>query len=145
MLLLSSLSMHFFIQKTPERSWMKRRILNVITFLFTLLNLLTVDTERYLKINIWKSVFENSPGIYFESIRNLKFTGNKYHLVSFIKIEDTILIYNSISQMCKSAVLNSKSKNNHFCLEITNNDRFENRNIIIIKLIQEINAVHKKR
>ena len=38
--------------------------------------------------------------------------------------------------MYKSAVLNYK--NTHFCLKITNNDRFENQKVIITKLIQEI-------
>ena len=71
----------------------------------------TIDTERHLI-----TIFENPPGIYFEPIRNLKFTETKYHLVSFIKVEDTILIYTSISQMYKSAVLNCKNKNTHFCL-----------------------------
>ena len=71
------------------------------------------------------TIFENSPGIQFEPIRILKFTETKYHLVYFIKIEDTVLIYTFISQMYKSAVLNCKNKNTHFCLEITNNDRFE--------------------
>ena len=49
-------------------------------------------------------MFENSPGIQFKPIRNLKFTETEYHLVCFIKIEDTILIYTLISQMYKSAV-----------------------------------------
>ena len=73
--------MHFFFQKTPKRSRMIKKILNVITFFFTLLNLLTVDTERYLE-----TIFENSPGIYFEPIKNLKFAETKHHLVSSIKI-----------------------------------------------------------
>ena len=112
---------------------MKRKIPNVITLFLILSNLSTIDTEKYLN-----TLFTNSPGIYFEPIRNLKFTETKYHLVSFIKIEDTILIYTSISQMYKTAVLNCKNKNIHFCLEITNNDRFENQKVIVTKLIQEI-------
>ena len=85
--------MHFsFFQKTPKRSRIKRKIFNVITFFFILLNLLTVDTERYLN-----TIFENSPVIQFAPLRNLKFTETKYHSISFIKVEDTVLIYTSIS------------------------------------------------